>query len=406
MKRCATVFLLTLAGPLLAAGAAPASTLERTLRPVGGGAGLTLTETGGEPHLVRRAPAAAAVAGRPARRRSLAYFAHLTDLHIADEASPARHEHLFSLSRAFGGFWRPQEAFGPHVVDQVVRAVNRQRDEPGGERRRPGAARLRARHRRSRGQRAGKRGALGSARARRRPGRPLLRSPDLAREPVRGAPRAAIRRLNRAVALRGYAGVQDRGRFPDPIRSWPGALDRAQQPFTAEGLRVPWYSARGNHDALPQGHYGPAAVRPRSAPTGCRKVVSPAAGRVPAALRHDPWALLRARLPGARLVPPDPRPTLPALGRRVSPAARPRRQRARLRPHRSWPAPALARRRALLRLVAATRGCASSRSTPRPTPADPAATWITRSTSGWRASCAGHSAATSSSSSTATTRSR
>src|SRR5918999_666916 len=79
------------------------------------------------PHVVRHAPGAHASTGRHGRRRSLAYFAHLTDTHIADEASPARHERLYGQRRMFGGFWRPQEAFGPHVVDQAVRAVNRRR---------------------------------------------------------------------------------------------------------------------------------------------------------------------------------------------------------------------------------------------------------------------------------------
>jgi hypothetical protein len=43
-------------------------------------------------HWLRHAPGAHAASGRHGQRRSLAYFAHLTDPHIADEASPARHE--------------------------------------------------------------------------------------------------------------------------------------------------------------------------------------------------------------------------------------------------------------------------------------------------------------------------
>jgi hypothetical protein len=114
-----------------------------------------------------------------------------------------------------------------------------------------------------------------------------------------GAPPAVRRRLNRAVALRRYAGVAKSRRA---LASWPGALELAQRPFVAEGLAVPWYSVRGNHDALPQGHYGPAVVRPRSAPTGCRKLFGP---RRPT--RSHPWDVLRRRLPSGRYVAPDPR---------------------------------------------------------------------------------------------------
>jgi metallophosphoesterase (TIGR03767 family) len=251
-------------------------------------------------HVVRHAPGAHASSGRHGRRRSLAYFAHLTDPHVADEASPARHERLYGRKRMFGGFWRPQEAFGPHVVDQAVRAVNRRRisDIPS----------------------AGGPAPLGFA----------LVTGDLAdnaqvnevRWAVRvldggrvdpfsgrrlsprnrcGAPPSVRRRLNRAVAQRRYAGVAASRR---QLSRWPGSLDLAQRPFVAEGLAVPWFSVRGNHDALAQGHYGPAVTRPRSAPTGCRKVM--AARPTPAAIA-DPWGSLRRTLPGASFVPPDPR---------------------------------------------------------------------------------------------------
>jgi metallophosphoesterase (TIGR03767 family) len=251
-------------------------------------------------HLVRHAPGAHAASGRPGRRRSLAYFAHLTDTHIADEASPARHERLFGRKPMFGGFWRPQEAFGPHVVDQVVRAVNRQR-----------ISRLPS---------AGGPAPLGFAlvtgdladNAQVNEVRWAVRVLDGGRiDPFSGrrispgnpcrAPLAVRRKLNRAVAQRRYAGV---ARSRRRLARWPGSLDRAQRPFVAEGLVVPWFSVRGNHDALPQGHYGPAVARPRSAPTGCRKVMAP---RAPVAAIGDPWGSLRRSLPRATFVPPDPR---------------------------------------------------------------------------------------------------
>ena len=68
---------------------------------------------------------------------------------------------------------------------------------------------------------------------------------------------------------------------------------------------MPWYSARGNHDALAQGHYGQLTARPRSVPTGCRKLFS--AGALSVAVRNDPWAHLSRRLATGRAVAPDAR---------------------------------------------------------------------------------------------------
>jgi metallophosphoesterase (TIGR03767 family) len=251
-------------------------------------------------HWLRHAPGAHASSGRHGQRRSLAYFAHLTDPHIADEASPARHERLYGQKPMFGGFWRPQEAFGPHVLDQAVRAVNRRRissiPSAGGpaplgfalvtgdlaDNAQVNEVRWAVR-------------ALDGGRVDPFSGRRISR-----RNPC-AAPPAVRRRLNRAVAQRRYAGVaKSRGL----LARWPGSLDLAQRPFAAEGLAVPWLSVRGNHDALAQGHYGPAVMRPRSAPTGCRKVMAP---RPTPAAMANPWGALRRTLPSASFVPPDPR---------------------------------------------------------------------------------------------------
>jgi hypothetical protein len=386
VRRFAVTLLLAASGAL---PLAPAGAAERDRAATG-----ALADSG---HLVLHAPGTHASGGRHGHRRSLAFFAHLTDTHIADEASPARHERLHGLKPMFGGFWRPQEAFGPHVVDQTVRAVNR--------------------HTTSRLPSAGGPAQLGFA----------LVTGDLAdnaqvnevRWAVRaleggrldpfsgrrvsrgnpcGAPPVVRRRLNRAVALRRYAGVAASRRR---LARWPGALDRAQRPFTAEGLAVPWYSVRGNHDALPQGHYGPAVVHPRSAPTGCRKIMTP---RRPAAL-GNPWDTLRGRLPFGRFVPPDPRRRFlrsAAEFRRLHGRADHAHGSASRRPgsvcaRAGQPCTTRGRR---------DRGCASSASTPPWTPAAPAATWTTRSTSGCRASCGAPSGATSWWSYTHTTRSR
>jgi metallophosphoesterase (TIGR03767 family) len=304
MTRRPTLILPVLIAALLAAaGPAAASTLERTLRPEGRGLGIRLVVGPGERHQVLVAERARPTAGRRTRRRSLAYFAHLTDLHLTDEASPARHESLRGVRRAFGSLWRPQEVFGLHVADRMVRAVNRER--VSGLRSAGGPARLRfalatgdvADNAQVNEVRWAVR-VLEGGRVDPSSGRRISR-----RNPC-AAPAPVVRRLNRSVSRRRYAGV--RGLYRKLNAGHPGILHRAQRPFVAEGLTVPWYAARGNHDALPQGHFGPAVVRPRSAPIGCRKVLS---ARVPAAgpLRTQPWALLRARLPSASFVPPDPR---------------------------------------------------------------------------------------------------
>ena len=140
-----------------------------------------------------------------------------------------------------------------------------------------------------------------------------------------GAPRSVRRRLNRAVAERRYTGVQDRGdlrgrtsrSFWDPdvappagvpgrLPSHPGLMDRAQRPFVAEGLAVPWYAARGNHDGLAQGFFG--ALPGAGVAIGCRKATGFRAplgsGRL-----GSPWNEMRSRLQVRRRfawVPPDP----------------------------------------------------------------------------------------------------
>jgi metallophosphoesterase (TIGR03767 family) len=289
MTRWVITLLLALAGAALPVAAAGVAQPNRAAPPAGGAP----ADSG---HLLRQAPGAQASPGRQGRRHSLAFFAHLSDTQIADEASPARHEQLYGRHPMYSGFWRPQEAFVLHAVDQTVRAVNRN-----------ATSRLPS---------AGGPARLGFA----------LVTGDLADtaqvnevrwgvrvleggwvDPFSGrrisranpcdAPPRIRRQLNRSVALRHYAGV---GRSGRRLGRWPGVLDRAQQPFLAEGLAVPWYSVRGNHDALPQGHYGRAVV-PRSAPTGCRKLFGPRP-----VLGH-PWDVLRRRLPSGRFVPPDPR---------------------------------------------------------------------------------------------------
>jgi len=51
---------------------------------------VTLAPGPGSANVLRELPRAKAQSRREGRRRSLAYFAHLTDFQLADEESPAR----------------------------------------------------------------------------------------------------------------------------------------------------------------------------------------------------------------------------------------------------------------------------------------------------------------------------
>src|SRR5215210_7498167 len=76
--------------------------------------------------VVRTLPTASARAGRSDRRRSLAYFAQLTDFQLADEESPSRVEFTDSdPSGTAAAAWRPQEALHPFGIDYSLRQLNR-----------------------------------------------------------------------------------------------------------------------------------------------------------------------------------------------------------------------------------------------------------------------------------------
>ena len=197
---------------------------------------------------------------RLARRRSLMYFAQLSDFQLADEESPARAEVLDLASSAFTSAWRPQEALEPFTVDEVVRQVNRFDASP-----------IRNRTRRR------ARMAL------------TITTGDSADSQQINEVKWVVRlleggRLNPNSGVEGgvcgalagppgeaarYTGVQDdddvleSGRFYDPDRpsgafgAWPrypGLMDRAQVPFEAAGLNRPSYVTFGNHDGTVQGN--------------------------------------------------------------------------------------------------------------------------------------------------------
>jgi hypothetical protein len=329
------------AAPAAGQDAAP-STLERTIGPLPGGAFQTLAARAGEGRVVRVAPGARAAARREGRRRSLLYFGQLTDPQILDETSPIRVDFLDQAGGDVKDGWRPNDALSTQTFDQVVRALNDQLKSPV-----PGRGGRRARMALALGSgdlvdnqqlnevrwmvRVLEGGVVDPS-----SGRPIGPA-----NPCDGASAEEVARLNADAAARRYTGVGDFADWPanvpaeryagfwDPDRpppegtppgaydAWPrdpGLYDRAQRPFTAEGLAVPPYLARGNHDGLLEGVIAASNPIVRPLATGCVKVF-PGDAIDPLTLQgdlrrflpllRDPQAVRRL-LEDARRVPPDP----------------------------------------------------------------------------------------------------
>ncbi len=280
------------------------STLERTICPTVAlcpDEAFTFLRTGpGESHFVRE-ELARARPGRDNRRRSLAYLTQLTDFQLSDEESPARVEFLDNdPSETASSAWRPQEALVAQEVDRTIRQVNRF---------------LRSPVRQGNGARAPMLNAVltgdladnqqrnetewvvqllegGEFRGGKRVSSEVDPSSGTTDLNGLGCPLlgAGIRDYDDP---RKYTGVQDYDDYPgragddsfydpdEPERydngNWPkytGLMDRAQKQFSAEGLKVPSYTAFGNHDNLVQGNED-ANQGFEEIATGCIKPLTP-----------------------------------------------------------------------------------------------------------------------------------
>jgi metallophosphoesterase (TIGR03767 family) len=337
LSAAAVLGLLALA-PATSADPTGRSTLRETVRP-GSGGFVPLVEGRGEPYVVRRGGSARAKEKRAARRRSLAFFAQLTDPQIADEMSPARVDFIDPAGGALKSSWRPQEALGLQTFDAIVRNVNANRRSPvrggNGWRARLGFAITTGdlADNQQLNETRWFRTVLDGGTVDPFSGRAIDAS-----NPCAGATPDVVARLNADVAARRYTGVADyddwRGApadryagYYDPDEAaptpgayaafprYPGLLERVQAAFRADGLDVPWYISRGNHDGLIQGNAPASTDLFRAIAVGCLKIF-PSAQIDPAAFagaseselfrRFSDTSFIASLLAGARMVPPDP----------------------------------------------------------------------------------------------------
>ncbi|HEU4739753.1 MAG TPA: hypothetical protein VFS54_11845 [Solirubrobacterales bacterium] len=268
------------------------TTLEQRVVPATNGAYDFLKLGAGEPYSVRQ-DLGAAQAGRDTRRTSLVYFGQLSDFQLADEESPARVEVIDPLSTPlnlpFGAAWRPWEALEPQIDEAMIRQVNKfSGASPVAD---GSGARRSMDFTIDTGDSADSQQLNETLWV-----RTLLEGGNL--NPNSGVNKATYSHplcpnlfVPGAAEAARYTGVQDyddyiEGTFPefyDPDlpkgvhAAWPkysGLMDRAQQAFTASGLKVPSYVAFGNHDALVQGNAAANAAFEQVA-TGCLKPMGP-----------------------------------------------------------------------------------------------------------------------------------
>jgi len=285
----------------------------------------------GEPYTTRELNPGAPIAqaGRSQRRTSLVYFSQLSDFQLADEESPARVEFLDPTSdqdpsQFAAAAWRPQEALHPQMDDRMIHHVNEFAAaspvaQGDGSRAQMDLALTtgdsvdnQQRNEASWVVRLLEGGPLD-------PNSGSSNPADYAQCPpgTPGTDEAAR-----------YTGVQDYNDYaegldpdfydPDDPRGafaawpgYPGLMDKAEQPFTAEGLAVPSYVVLGNHDGLVQGNA--AANRGfEDVALGCQKEVAPSQqiSDLQSAIQNMTPAYLTALAASdptkVALVPPDP----------------------------------------------------------------------------------------------------
>jgi hypothetical protein len=258
---------------------------------------LRVQQGAGWARVTRELAAGQAQAGRETRRRSLTYFAQMSDFQLADEESPARVEAADSLA---SGAWRPEEALDPFSIDAAIRQLDRFTSASpvaqGGGTRAPMDFAL------TTGDNADNQQYNENVWVRQllEGGQPLSPNSGVrsSYSQCTSISRIALQAREFFGSLPNepiYTGVQDFGdqtvdtsTFYDPNAprgtyvEWPrysGLMNRAQQTFTPTGVRrgetsVPTYLANGNHDGLVQGNQSSNSTIEGIA-LGCIKPVVP-----------------------------------------------------------------------------------------------------------------------------------
>jgi metallophosphoesterase (TIGR03767 family) len=261
----------------LAASAARAisvqgTTLEQVATATGAGPYRRLASGPGWPVVVR-SELAAGSAGRDTRRTGLASFVQFTDLHLADTESPVRFEYL---ARYIDSAYRPQEALTVRGASSLVERINALSGGPY----------------------TGLPFSLVMATGDNTDNHELVELDWYLTVMSGGAVVPSTGDTSR------YEGVQNSGgagywnpesSFQDTYKKAgfpqiPGFLGAAGRPFSAPGLRTPWYTTVGNHDDSIEGTLPDLGLL-NSLYTGGGKIEGvddATAAKLADAIQHDP----------------------------------------------------------------------------------------------------------------------
>ena len=316
--RAGLLICLTLALLATPTGAAAQTTAQRTIQDCDGDN--LLEYAPGEPHVLFGSPSSgedcasqAARAGRDDDGHDAAVllnFLQLTDFQMVDEESPGRVEFVDGSQRApgaqpFSAAYRPQEALTTQVSEAMVRQVRGATSPVTGTK--PSLTILTGDNADSQqfnetrwfidildgNRRIDPNSGIPTAQCGATPG---TRYDGVRDSGVQGAPDDGYYEPDASGGSAddgdGYSpdrarNAQETGRDVT-VRDFRGLLERANEPFDARGIGMPWYSAFGNHDALVQGNSPQAYAGPLGAPatetfdpvfhalvTGCIKVKQP-----------------------------------------------------------------------------------------------------------------------------------